>query len=94
MPRAAGAADTVHVRVEVITCERQVHVHHVLDARNVEAARRDVGGDEHAALALAEVGERRLALRLRAVAVDVLRGDGIEALLLRRVAWPTWLESG
>ena len=44
--------------------------------RDVEAARGDVGGDQHARLAGLELAQRLLALRLALVAVD---RDGLEA---------------
>jgi hypothetical protein len=48
-PDAAGssagrAADAVHVRVGVV---RRIEVDHVRDPRHVDAARGDVGRDEH-----------------------------------------------
>src|SRR5436190_20261039 len=49
---------------------RQLEVDHVADARDVDSARRDVGGDEDPHLAGLELGERLLALRLALVAVD------------------------
>ena len=73
---AAGAADAVdvvlgHVRQLVIDDERQVV--------DVEAARGDVGGDQHLQLAFLERGERLHARLLRLVAVDRV---GDEAVLL------------
>jgi hypothetical protein len=41
----------------------------------IDAAGGDIGGDEHARLAVAKAGERSLALRLRFVAVDGGRLD-------------------
>ena len=74
--RAAGAADAVdvvlgNVRQLVVDDERQVV--------DVEAARGDVGGDEHLELRVLERGERLEARRLGLVAVD-RRGD--QAVLL------------
>ena len=52
-----------------------VEVHDVGDVRDVDAARQHVGGDKYVHLALAEVGERVLALVLAAVAVNGRAGD-------------------
>ena len=73
--RAARAADAVDVVLRLL---RRVVVDHVRDAVHVDAARGDVGGDEHFHLARLEAVERALALVLRAVAVH---GRGLEALL-------------
>ena len=85
MAGAAGASDAVHVAVKVVGRRRQIHVDDMLNTRHVEATRRHVGRHEHTARAGAESGKRGLALRLRAVAVDILGGDGREALGGRRV---------
>jgi hypothetical protein len=89
VPCAACATNAVHVRIEVILGEGQIHVDDVLHAANVQAARCDVGGNQHAAGSGAERRQRRLALRLRAIAVDVFCGDRLEALVRRAVggAW-------
>ena len=63
---AAGAADAVDVIVGVM---RHVEIEDVADRRDVEAARRDVGGDQQRDLAVAEL-ERRRARRLVHVAVQ------------------------
>ena len=62
-----------------------VEVHDVADGGHVDAARGDVGGDEHAELACFEALQRRGALRLRAIAVDARRAD---ATTLERVREP------
>src|SRR5262249_45684189 len=56
---------------------RQVEVDDVLDAGHVEAARRDVGGDEDGVLPLAEALERRDPLLLRQVRMDALDGMAV-----------------
>ena len=68
---AAGAADPVHIVVGVV---RYVEIEHVADVRNIEPARRDVGGDQELDLALAEAVERRRPGRLLQVAMQ--RGGG------------------
>eukprot|EP00959_Pyramimonas_sp_CCMP1952_P159861 3343635-Pyramimonas_sp.AAC.1 len=65
VPRAAGAADAVHVAVKVVFGGGQVHVHHVLHARDVQPPGRHVRGHQHAAPTLAEFTQRRLALTLQ-----------------------------
>src|SRR2546423_1517160 len=60
------ATDAVHV---VFWRDGHVVVDDVRDRLNVNAARRDVGGDEDARAPLAEAAQRRLPLRLRAVGV-------------------------
>src|SRR5262249_48078974 len=83
----ARAADAVHVGLGDLG---QVEVDDVADLVDVDAARRDVGGDQHADLAALEVGERALARVLRLVAVDGLGalaglgqvlGDAVGAVL-------------
>ena len=67
-----GAADAVDVvRRDV----RHVEVHDVLELLDVDAARDDVGGAEHADLAVLEAGERLGALGLAAVSVHTRVGD-------------------
>src|SRR5207245_2782592 len=51
---ARGAADAVHVAFRDVG---QIVIDHVADALDVDAARRDVGGDQRAHLAGAERGE-------------------------------------
>jgi len=46
---------------------RHVEVHHVAERFDVDAARCDIGGDEHAILAALESSQRLRALRLRAM---------------------------
>ena len=55
---AGGAADAVDVGLGHV---RQIEVDDVRDAVDVDAARRDVGRDQHAACAGLEAGERPLA---------------------------------
>ena len=66
---ARRAADAVDV---VLGHQRHVEVDDVAERGDVDAARRDVGGDQHPVLAALEAGERLGALRLRTVAVDAL----------------------
>src|SRR6185312_15062717 len=65
--RPARAADAVDV---ILGDVRQVEVHDVREVLDVEAARRDVGGDEHLHLALLEVLQGLDARVLALVAVD------------------------
>src|SRR5829696_891028 len=65
-PRAADAVDVVLGRLG------HVVVDDVRDRLHVDAARRDVGGDEHARRAVLEAAQRGLALGLRAVGVDAV----------------------
>src|SRR5262249_51017960 len=71
-PGARGAADPMHVGLGLVW---HVVVDDVTDALDVDAARRDVGRDEGADLAGAELAEHALALVLRLVAVDRVRRD-------------------
>ena len=70
--RPGGAADAVDVGFGDV---RQIVVDDVRDAVDVDAARRDVGRDEHPAMPRLEAGKRPLALRLALVAVDRRRRD-------------------
>ncbi len=54
---------------------RHIEVHHVPQGLDVDAARHDVGRDQHADLPLLEAGERRGALRLGTIAVNLVRLD-------------------
>lgn len=72
--RSPGAVD---VRFEVL---RWLNLHDELDTRNVKSSRSHVGGDEDRELSVTESLERRLALRLRDVAVQDARADGIREL--------------
>src|SRR5215212_10385942 len=67
-----GAADAMDVALGV---GRQLVVDDVRDARDVDAARGEIGGDQHAGLAAAEIVERLLARVLALVAVDRLGDD-------------------
>ena len=69
-PGAAGAAHAVD---EVLGRLRQVVIHDVRDAFDVDAARGDVGRDQHAVVPVLEALERLVALALAAVAVDARR---------------------
>ncbi len=70
--RAGGAARSVQVR---LVLDGRVDVHDEVDAVDVHAASRDVGGDEHARLAADELGEVAVARVLRQVALQLDRGD-------------------
>ena len=69
---AAGAADAVDV---VLGDVRQLEVDDVRQLVDVDAARRDVGRDEHLQVAALEFGQRPRARALALVAVDRHRGD-------------------
>ena len=75
-PGAAGTTDAVDVALGVVG---NVVIQHVADAFHVEAAGGDVGGDEDVDLAVLEILDGLLALRLLHVAVD--RGGGQTARL-------------
>ena len=65
--RPAGAADAVHV---VLGIDREIVVHHVGHAVDVDAAGDDVGGDEDLDFSVLEVLERLEPLFLRAAGVE------------------------
>ena len=67
---AAGAAHAMH---KILGNFGQIEVDYVCDVGHVEAARGDIRGDEHAVPTLREVAESLVALRLRAVAVNLDR---------------------
>src|SRR5947209_17456135 len=69
---ASSAADAVDILLRNV---RQVEVHDVTDAGDVDAARRDVGRDEHRHSAGLEGGDGAFALSLALVAVDCAGGD-------------------
>ncbi len=73
---APGTSDAVHVGVVV---GGRIEVDHVRDPRHIDAASRDVGGDERVDVAGLEVRERLLALALRAVPVDCRSHDAVGA---------------
>ncbi|CAG4908924.1 unnamed protein product [Acidocella sp. C78] len=64
---AGGAADAVDVGFRHV---RQLEIHHMRDIVDIDAARGDIGRDEHTDAAGAEQIERALALALALVAVD------------------------
>ena len=64
--RASDAMDVILRR------GRHVEVDDVPERRHIDAARRDVGGDEHPIFSALEAGERFGALRLRPIAVNAL----------------------
>src|SRR5688500_2526394 len=80
--RGAGARGTADAMDVALGVGRQLVVDDVGDARHVDAARGEIGGDQHACAAAAEVVERLLAGVLRLVAVDRL---GAHAAILQRL---------
>ena len=64
--RTTGATDAMHV---VFSGFRQIVVEHMRDRFHVDAARGDIGGDQHAHIAAAQLGQRTIALRLIHVTV-------------------------
>ena len=64
---AGGATRAVHERLRL---GRRIDVHDQRDAVDVDAARGDVGGDQHARRAVRERGEISLARSLRQIAVQ------------------------
>ncbi len=76
---AGRAAAPVQVALVVL---RRVHVQHQADVVHVDAARRDVGADEHVDGALAELGEDAGALVLALAAVQAARLDADPGQLL------------
>jgi transglutaminase-like putative cysteine protease len=75
-PGARGAADAVDIAFRV---DGNIKIDNVRDAVDVDAAGGDVGGDERAHAAGAEVFQRALARTLRLVAVD--GSSGVAVLL-------------
>ena len=64
---APGPPDAMH---EVFGDLRQIVIHHVRDPFHVNAARRDIGGHQHAVVSVLETLERLVPLALAAIAVD------------------------
>ena len=83
-PGPPGPPDPVDV---VLRVPRQLEVHDVGQILDVEAAGRDVGGDEDPDLAGLEALEGSRPLRLRAVAVDRHRIDARSDRATSRAAW-------
>jgi hypothetical protein len=85
---AAGAADAVHVGLGVVG---DVVVDDVADARHVDAARGDVGGDHDVEGAVLQLLDHALAQALGHVAVE-RRGANSRALPACRRAprWRSW----
>jgi len=73
--RPRGAADAMDV---IVGCLRHIEVDYVAECLDVDAARRDVGRNENTILTVLESGQRRGALRLRAIPVNSL---GLDAAL-------------
>jgi len=76
--RTAGAADAMHI---VVGMMGYVEIEHMAHRRDIEPARRHVGGDQQADLAAAELVQRRRAGRLIHVAME---RDGGETMLDER----------
>jgi hypothetical protein len=57
MASTASASNAMHVAVEVIFCERKVHVNHMFHTGNVKATCCYVCGHKHAALTFSELPE-------------------------------------
>jgi hypothetical protein len=70
--RPARAADAMHVGLRLVW---QLVVDHVRDVVDVDAAGRNVGGDEHRRMLRLEGGERLLTLVLALVAMNCRRTD-------------------
>src|SRR5690554_3542816 len=70
--RTRGAANAVNIAFRFV---RQLIVDDMSNARNVNAARGDIGCHQHARLAIAEIVERALSCTLRLVAMDRLSDD-------------------
>src|SRR6266511_5358296 len=66
-PGPRGAADAMHIGFRHV---RQIEIHDVADAVDIDTARGNVGGDQREHLALAKCGKHSFALVLRLVAVD------------------------
>ncbi len=84
-PRPRRAANAVDVAFRLV---RQFVVEDVRDARDINAARGDIGGDQHLELARAEALQGPLALALAAVAVDRIGADSLFAERLRQLVRP------
>src|SRR5882757_9890740 len=79
---AAGTADTVDVAFGLV---RQVEIHDMADAGDINAARRDIGRDQNAHRTFAEIVECLLTGVLRLVAVN---DGGLEAIALEVLGHP------
>ena len=82
---AAGPADAMDV---VIRHRRHIEIDHVAEGFDVDAARGDVGGDEHPVLAALEPRKRLGPLPLRAVAVNPFGGDPMPDEVFRQAVGP------
>ena len=69
---------------EVFGNLRQIVIHDVRDAVDVNAAGGYVGGDQHAVIALLESGQGLVALALGAVAMDARGVDAFARQLFRQ----------
>ena len=75
LARRLGARRAAHAVDVILRDVRHVEVHHVLECFDVNAARNDVRGHEHADLPRLEVAEGLGALPLAPVAVDLGVGN-------------------
>src|SRR5262245_31296423 len=78
-PGAAGAADAVDI---ILGMDRHVEIEHMAHADDIEAAGRDVAGDQQRDLALLESLEGFRPLGLRQVAMN---GGSVEAVPMQRL---------
>src|SRR5207302_1680470 len=85
MDVAARAADAMDV---VFVGRREVVVNYVGDGRDVEAAGRDVGGDQGLHLALFKGSERLLARPMRLISVDRIGIDAATVEEARKLLYP------
>ena len=78
--RPAGAADTVDV---IFGDVRQFKIHDMRQLLDIETARRQIGRDQDAHIALFEIGQR---LRTRALAFVAVNGGRANAVLFELLA--------
>ena len=69
---ATGAPDAVHIDLGIA---RQLEVHHGRQIIDIQAARGDIGGDQHAATELPELDQHLVAIALLHVAVQCQRRE-------------------
>ncbi len=79
LPRAGGAAAAVQV---VLVVGRRVDVHHQVQVVHVDAAGGDIGGDQGGDVAVLELLQHPVALRLGLAAVQRGRADAVGEQLL------------
>ena len=84
-PGPSGSADPVHI---VFGFHRQFVIDHMGDAADVDSARGNVGGHQHAGRAGTEAAQRPLSRGLGLVAVGSLRRRRRRRPVPRRPGWP------